>query len=554
MIRRELLTGLPGPALVSAASRWSQRFGEELGLGHADLYRVEVCVEELTTNLAKYGGEGCAGRPAHLSVEVHDQRLRLELVDACAPFDPLAVEPAPLPAALSDLALGGRGIQLLLGLSEDRHYEYRDGCNRLTLVFDLEQPVTPPGPPDGLAEVAAFRDVPAAALDEALGALTVQDVADDLPLLERGDANHSVYFVLAGAVRVYLDRPGGEDFTEIGAGECIGEMSVIDELPASAHVHATAGTRLLVVDAPTFLARVLAVPGVARNLMSAQAARTRRNDRVTIERTRRLMAMEQAQREMELAHDIQASLLPAEPLLPEDHRLECAGRMYPAREVGGDFYDVIHLDDHHLLFVVADVCGKGLPAALFMVRAIAALRAQPRGTPPSGDHLSTLVASLNDQLCERNPALQYLTAFFGLLDLRTRQLRYVNAGHPPALLARGDAPFVSLEDPVNPPVGMVPGLGYRPGEVRLEPGSRLLLYTDGVTEAEDESGGMLGEERLLAHCRSLTAGPSTDLADAVLSAAREFAGGAVQSDDITVLAVRCPSEPDAGESVTPEAP
>ena len=536
MIRRHVLVGLPGPALVSASSRWCRALGEELGLGQADRHRVEVCVEELTTNLAKYGGDACGGLPVHLSLEVEERRLSLEVVDACTPFDPLAVEPAPFPAALSDARLGGRGLQLLRALSEDCRYEYRDGRNRLTVVFELPGAVRPPARPQGLERVSVFRGVPADVLDEALGAPTVLSVAEDLALLDRGEANHSVFFVLDGTVRIHLD-PDGADFTEVGTGEYVGEMSVVDDLPVSAQVRASAGTRLLVVDAGTFLDRLLAVPGIARSLMSAQAARTRRNDEVAIERTRRLMAMEQARREMDFARTIQASLLPPEPLLAEDDRVDCAGRMRPAREVGGDFYDVLPLDARHLLFVVADVCGKGLPAALFMVRAIAALRARPRGATPSEEHLAELVASLNAELCERNPARQYLTAFCGLLDLATLRLRYVDAGHPPPLLALGDAPFAYLRDPVNPPVGMVPGLRYRSGEVRLEPGSRLLLYTDGVTEAEDGAGELLGEERLLARCRSLPAGPSADLADAVVAAADEFAAGSPQSDDITVLAL-----------------
>jgi sigma-B regulation protein RsbU (phosphoserine phosphatase) len=540
MIQRRLLTGLPGPGLVSAASRWCQELGADLALGHDDLYRVEVCLEELTTNLAKYGGVDCADLPVHLSLEIDEEQLRLDVVDRCAPFDPVAFEPTLLPATLSEVHVGGRGLQLLQAVSDDRRYEYRDGCNRLTLTFELEQPPRVPEPAQGLAGVAAFRGVSPAALDEALGVLTLQDLADDVTLLVRGQVNHSVLFVLEGSVHVFLDRPEGDDFIEVGAGECLGEMSVIDDLPVSAHVRGCGGARLLVVDGDTFVDRVLTVPGVARNIISAQAARTRRNDQVTIERTRQLMAMEQARREMDFARSIQASLLPAEPLFPDDDRLDCAGRMRPARDVGGDFYDVFLLDERHLLFVVADVCGKGLPAALFMVRAIAALRAQPRAQSPSEDHLAELVADLNTELCERNTAHQYLTAFVGLLDLSTRRLRYLDAGHPPTLLAVGRARFDLLEEPVNPPVGMVPGLSYRTGEVQLEPGSRLLLYSDGVTEAEDDAGRMFGEERLLEHCRSLPVGSAGDLVEAVVGAVESFVDGAQQSDDITVLAIACP--------------
>ena len=537
MIQRRVLVGKVGPPLVTAASRWCEALGADLGLADADRLRLALCVEELTTNLAAHGGASCEGGPARWSAEVDDRELRLELLDRCPPFDPLAFERVPVPASLADLQVGGHGIHLLREFSDGSRYEFRDGCNRITLTFALERPAREPGRPDALGEVAIFRDVPDAAVDAALGPLTIQDVADDLVLLERGEVNRSVLLVLEGAVRVYLDRPEGEDFIGVGVGECVGEMSVIDDLPVSAHVHAMKGSRLLVIDADTFLDRVLAVPTVARNLISAQAERMRRSDRVAVVRMREHLEMEQARREMDIARSIQASLLPADPLFPDDERLDCVGRMRPAREVGGDLYDLVLLDDRRLMLIIADVCGKGLPAALFMVRAMAALRARPQAV--SDDHVRDVMAALNDQLCEHNPAKQFMTAFCGVLDLETYRLRYVNAGHNPPLLSVGGGPFAYLREPVSPPLGMVPGLNYRTGDVRLGPGSRLLLYTDGVTEAEDRSARMLGEERLAARLAGLVGATSSDLVDAVFAEVQTFADGARQSDDITVLAIGC---------------
>lgn len=545
MIQRRVLTGLVGPTLVTATSRWSQDLGSDFGFSDRDRYRLEVCVEELATNLVKYGSASGEGQPVQWSVEVDDRQLRLDVVDGCAPFDPLDFEVAEIPATLAELQLGGRGLRLITDFSEDRSYEYRDGSNRLTLAFALDQQAQAAKRLDGLREVGIFRQVDDAVVDEALGVLTVQDFADDIALLERGDTNHSVLLVVEGELRVYLDQPEDDEFIQVTAGECVGEMSVIDEQPVSAHVHALRGTRLIVIDEDTFLNRVIAIPQVARNLMSAQAERMRRSDTLTINRMRQLMAMEQARREMDFARSIQASLLPSEPLFAGDPRLDCTGRMRPAREVGGDFYDLFFLDERHLLFIIADVCGKGLPAALFMVRAVAALRAQPRQAAPPDDHLEVLVASLNDQLCDHNPARQYLTAFCGLLDLETYLLRFVDAGHTPPLLSIGNAPFAYLRQPINPPVGMVPGLPYRTGEVQLEPGSRLLLYTDGVTEAENDSIDMLGEERLMARLQAVADATSAGLVDAVFAEVEEFADGAPQSDDITILAIRCVAAPDA---------
>jgi sigma-B regulation protein RsbU (phosphoserine phosphatase) len=537
MIQRRVLTGLVGPSLVAAASRWCQALGSDFELSDEDRHRIELCGEELATNLVKYGSASEEGQSVEWSADVSERRVLMSFVDECPPFDPLAYEVTEIPATLGELQLGGLGLQLLREFTDDQAYEYRDGRNRLTLTFALTEPAHAPARLEGLDKVTIFGLVPQVTVDDALGVLTVQDVVDDVTLMERGDSNNWVLLVLEGELRVYLDRPEGDEFIGVAAGECVGEMSVIDEQPVSAFVRALAGTRLIVIDADTFLNRVIAIPRVARNLMSAQAERMRRSDKLTIKRMRELMAAEQARREMDFARGIQASLLPAEPLFADDARLDCVGRMRPARDVGGDFYDLFFLDDRHLLFVVADVCGKGLPAALFMVRAIAALRAQPRGTSPSGSHLEELMAKLNDELCDRNAARQFLTAFCGLLDLDTYLLRYVNAGHNPPVLAIGDAPFDYLREPVNPPVGMVPGLGYRTGQVQLEPGSRLVVYTDGVTEAEDATTAMLGEESLLARVRGLPGAASTNLVDAVFTEVDDFAAGAQQSDDITVLAI-----------------
>jgi len=250
------------------------------------------------------------------------------------------------------------------------------------------------------------------------------------------------------------------------------------------------------------------------------------------------MEMEQAQRELQYARSIQEGLLPQEPLFAHEQRMQCVGRMRTAREVGGDFYDVFFLDTDHVFFVIADVCGKGLPAALFMVRAIAILRAQSGYDRQFTDYAARLIARLNQQLCDYNDARQFLTAFCGIVDLETRTLRYVNAGHNPPALAMGGQAFEYLEEPINPIVGMFDGLSYRVGEVVLAPGSALLLYTDGVTEAEDKNKAMLGDEPFLAVLNAASSRAAGDLVDTVFSAVSRFAGDAPQSDDITVLALR----------------
>jgi serine phosphatase RsbU (regulator of sigma subunit)/anti-sigma regulatory factor (Ser/Thr protein kinase) len=574
MLTRRLLTGCLAPELISTGGEWLRTLGAEFNFSHEDLYRTEVCFEELITNVVNYSAPQYAGQLVHVLVAIETQRATLTLTDPAAPYDPFSRAPPPKANSIQEMQVGGQGVQLVRSLSDAYLYERRDDTNRVELVFELSQPTRQPARQDQVERqidrrqnpdrVAAthpahdnhtrhpedrrslgfiswaqiFHGVPYSAIEHIAEQLTLQDIVGEVMLLKQGDINDAVRVVLRGRLKVYLDQPGSGDCIDVEAGTCVGEMSIIDDRPVSAFVVAEPGTRLLVVNAPTFLNQVLAIPRVSRNMMSILSARMRRSDALNIQRMRKALEMEQAQRELQYARSIQEGLLPQEPLFTHEQRLQCVGRMRTAREVGGDFYDVFFLDTDHVFFVIADVCGKGLPAALFMVRAIAILRAQSGYDRQFTDYAARLIARLNQQLCDYNDARQFLTAFCGIVDLETRTLRYVNAGHNAPALALGDQAFVYLEEPINPIVGMFDGLNYRVGEVVLPPGSALLLYTDGVTEAEDKNKAMLGDEPFLAVLNAASSRAAGDLVDTVFSAVSSFAGDAPQSDDITVLALR----------------
>jgi serine phosphatase RsbU (regulator of sigma subunit)/anti-sigma regulatory factor (Ser/Thr protein kinase) len=576
-MKQRRLSGPLDQSLVGAASAWLQSLGAEFNFSHEDQYRIDMCFEELVTNVVNYSDSQFANQQVDLHAMIEAQRATLTLIDPAAPFDPFTRAPPTVAKTLAEFQIGGQGVHLVREFSDARRYERRDDSNRLELVFNLSQPtrssplssrmtrgtdrrgrMTHPVPSqvcDGLHRRSArdrramgfvswtqiFQDVPYAAIEDMVERLTIQDIVGELILLKPGDPNESVRVVLQGRLKVYLDQPGSGDFIDVGVGACVGEMSVIDHRPVSAYVVAEPGTQLLVIDADTFLNKMMAIPRVSRNLMSTLSGRMRRSDELTIQRMRRMMEMEQAQRELQYARSIQNSLLPSEPLFADDPRIDCVGRMCTAREVGGDFYDIFFLDPQHVFFVIADVCGKGLPAALFMVRAIAILRAQSGFERHSADYAERLIARLNDQLYEHNDAQQFLTAYCGILDLETLTVRYVNAGHNAPAIAIGDDAFEYRGEPINPFVGMIEGIRYRAGEMQLKPGSVLLLYTDGVTEAEDTRGDMLGDDRLLARLNAAPARSARALVDAVFEDVTEFAAGAQQSDDITVLAIHCPA-------------
>lgn len=249
---------------------------------------------------------------------------------------------------------------------------------------------------------------------------------------------------------------------------------------------------------------------------------------------------ERIRAELSIAHEIQSSMLPKIfPPYTEKKEIDLYATMQPAKEVGGDFYDFYLLDERHLVIVVADVAGKGVSASLFMVIAKTILK-NFLLTAIGEDDLAAAVACTNDQLCQNNEALMFVTAFIGMLDLKTGRFVYVNAGHnPPVLYRAAEDACHYLKTKKTFVLGVMEGRDYLRQECMLSPGDRLFLYTDGVTEALNESNDMYGEERLLACMNQSHMGSKScqELLLAVRESLAAHVGTADQSDDITMLAL-----------------
>ncbi len=250
-------------------------------------------------------------------------------------------------------------------------------------------------------------------------------------------------------------------------------------------------------------------------------------------------AEEEARRakDMEIAKTIQNSALPAD--LPDRPHFALHASMTPARDVGGDFYDYFPLGPTLVAFLVADVSGKGVTAALYMMTAKTLIKDMLLSTRDPAVALSRA----NDELCANNPANMFLTAWVGVFDLESGIVTYVNAGHnPPALLRGAEEPVPSpLTERSGPVMAFMPGISYRARQVRLTPGDAIFLYTDGVTEAMDRKGELFGDERLDATLRTVPSLSPAAICLHVRTAVTAFAEGAPQADDITVLAFLCKS-------------
>ncbi len=239
---------------------------------------------------------------------------------------------------------------------------------------------------------------------------------------------------------------------------------------------------------------------------------------------------ERMARELAIAHDMQMSILPLR--LPDAPTLDFAGLCKPAREVGGDFYDVRQMDDGRFFFIIGDVSGKGVPAALYMSMAVTLARSGVRDLPDPEE----LLSRVNRELCQGNETSMFVTILCGVIDPVDGVIQFANAGHTPPVIisADGEPSYLRLEPGLV--AGCIDSFDYRSESITLKPGEILLMYTDGVTEAMDSAESLFGEERLLSAIprRHLTA---RHLLESVDSAVSSFAGQTLQADDITMLAV-----------------
>lgn len=241
------------------------------------------------------------------------------------------------------------------------------------------------------------------------------------------------------------------------------------------------------------------------------------------------------QEELNVGRDIQRSMLPRVfPAFPDRKELELYAVLEPALEIGGDLYDFFLVDDHRLCFVVGDVSGNGVPAALFMAMTKIMVKTRAMSDPSP----ASIVTHVNDALSADNDSCMFVTLYLGILNLRDGTLLATNAGHNPPLLKRQNEQFEWLTAQDGPMVGPMPGIAFKESMIQLGPGDELFLYTDGVTEADNRRRELFGNSRLRSVLTESRAVSVVDRLGEVMNAVRAFAGDAPQADDITMLGLR----------------
>lgn len=246
--------------------------------------------------------------------------------------------------------------------------------------------------------------------------------------------------------------------------------------------------------------------------------------------------------ELSAAREIQMSLVPKTfPPVPVREEFSLYATLEPAKEVGGDLYDFYFVGHDRFFFMIGDVSGKGIPAALFMAVTRTVMKAKMH---PADAGLGRIVSNVNKTLCEGNDASMFVTAFCGFLDILTGNVTYINAGHNPPAIVKADGSVSFLKVPANLPLGVMDDMNYQEEKLHLEQGDTLVLYTDGVTEATNKHHAFFTEASFLNVLKGSNRTSTRGIVEKTLTAVHQFAAGASPADDITLLALRM--EPPAG--------
>ena len=237
--------------------------------------------------------------------------------------------------------------------------------------------------------------------------------------------------------------------------------------------------------------------------------------------------------ELGVAYDIQMGMLPGKESIPRSPLYEISAFIHPAKEVGGDFYDVFRLGEDRLVITIGDVSDKGVPAAMFMSICVTLLRQLYKGA----DSIETVFRDVNSCLSERNPNMMFVTLFSMIVNTLTGDFCFCNAGHCPPLIVREKGLMV-LEHLSGPALGVMEGADYLLGSGHLDPGDYLFIYTDGISEAQNEENKFFGEERIRNVLEQRHYNSAKSQVYSILDAIVEFRGQADQSDDMTMLSFR----------------
>lgn len=387
-----------------------------------------------------------------------------------------------------------------------------------------------------ISEQQLFVETPYHLVEPVLLDCPVRQLQPGEVLIAKGQENHFLYLLTSGCLHIYFNLTDSKEVFVVEQGECVGEVSLFDGKPASAYVVAAAASEIIVIHEDVFWQKIAVLPSSAKNLLQLLGQRIRQSNDAVLKGLEQQLKHEQLQKELRVAAEIQMNMLPkSDQLFPLHPQIKAFGLMRPAKEIGGDFYDAFTLDDKHIVIAVGDVSGKGIPAALFMMKTMSLLRAKI--TKPK--KFASALKTVNKSLCENNETNMFVTLFVGLLNVTTGAFHYANGGHLPPLLASRESYFFNfLKVPNNVLLGVYESATYEIAYTELQGGDTLVLYTDGVTEAENSQQEQFSIAKTIEVLTALYSADVKTMVNALSEEIDSFSKTHPQSDDITVLALQ----------------
>ena len=408
-----------------------------------------------------------------------------------------------------------------------------------------------------LSKIPLFAELPITELDGILAAMDVKDLVDGEILFREGDPGEHFYVVAKGILEVLMGAGQHEELllNIMQEGEHFGEMSLI--MPGghrTASVRARGESTLLSMSRAQFLDLTRKHPELSVSMVRVLSQRLDATNTQTFrdltEKNKQLQTAydelkaaqaqliekERLERELQVAADIQLSILPDE--LPQVEEFGFGARILPARQVGGDFYDVFHVKENRIGVLIGDVADKGVPSALFMARAHALIMAAADTGVPAGE----VMHLVNRHITRLQKSTQFVTVLYGILDLNTREFNYARAGHEPPLILNPDGSVERIPHSSGMALGLWETIALDVRTITLPPGSTLLLFTDGLTDCRDPKGEPFGLERIKQTLGKLPGINAQQVCDQLLGTLRDYENGSKQDDDVTLVAIHAVSE------------
>ena len=404
-----------------------------------------------------------------------------------------------------------------------------------------------------LSKIPLFAGLPRKELDQILAAMEKKEMADREILFKEGDPGEHFYIVMKGTLEVLMAAGQAEELllNVMSEGEHFGEMGLI--MPGghrTATVRARGESTLLSMSRETFLGLTKKHPELSGSMVRVLSQRLDATNTQTFheltEKNKKLQTAydelkaaqaqiiekERLERELQVAAEIQLSILPDE--LPKPSNFDFGACILPARQVGGDFYDVFYVGDGLIGVLIGDVADKGVPSALFMARAPALVMAEADTGLSAGE----VMQLVNRHITRLQKSTQFVTVLYGILNVKTNEFSYARAGHEPPLVLQPDGKVERLPYRPGMALGLWDSILLDEHAITLPPGSTLLLFTDGMTDCRDPNGEAFGIDRIKSVLESLSNSSAQQVCDHLLSTLVKYQNGSKQDDDVTLVAIR----------------